>query len=108
MKKFNCKKLSRVKFRRNIFCRMRMHYQQKVAMEDYRNIRIFYGTIISENGKSGNSASFDDIPDDYKEVHSKRRSMTPVVDPDKEDQDRNHVAEECEKIKEKDSNDQLT
>ena len=67
-------------------------------MEEHRNSRNFYGIITSGKGKSGCNASLDEMPAEYKKVHAKRRIMFPVADPEEEEQEHDHFAEECEKI----------
>ena len=44
---------------------------------------------------------------DHKEVHAKRRSALNVEDHDKEEQEQDNAAEECDEIEDKESNIQL-
>ena len=77
------------------------HRQKKVGMKDCGNGRKFYDKITSVNVKSGRNASFDNVLDDHKEARAKRRITPPVPAPDEEDQEHDHVVEECEKIEDK-------
>ena len=76
-------------------------------MEEHGNNKNFYGTKSSGNGKSGHNVSFDEIPEEHKKVHVKRIIMLHVTFPDEEEQKNNHAAEECENIKDKESNTKL-
>ena len=40
---------------------------------------------MSSNRKYGYNVSFDNMPEDYKQVHIKKRNTFPVADPDKEE-----------------------
>ena len=73
-------------------------------MENYGHSMHFYGIITSGNGISGRNTSFDNVLADHKEVHIKRRSILSVADPEEEEQEHDHVAEQCDKNEDKESN----
>ena len=58
-------------------------------------------------GKIGHNVSFDSLPDDYKEVHVERKNMMSVADHEGEEKENGHAADECDKIKDEESNIQL-
>ena len=76
-------------------------------MEDCGNSRIFYSMFTSRNGKSGHNVSFDNVTAEHKEVRVERRNTPSIVDPDKAQKEHDHVAEECDKIEDENSNVQL-
>ena len=63
--------------------------------------------MTSSNGKIECNVSFDDMPVERKKFCAKRRSVLHVVDPDEEEQEHDHVADECENIVDKESKPQL-
>ena len=76
-------------------------------MEEHVNIRTFYGTRINDNGKYGHNVSFDEKLVENKKVHVKRGNMSSVVDPCEEEQECDHIEEECKNIEDKQSSTQL-
>ena len=106
-KKFNREKGVRLKVLGENLHHMLTHNDQKVEIEYHGDSRNSHETMTSGNGKSGHNASFDNMPSDYKEVHAERRTTFSVVEPDEEEQEHNNVAEECDKIEDKESNSQL-
>ena len=44
---------------------------------------------------------------EHKQAHVKRTNTLSVTDPDKEEQDQDHVSEECENFEDKESNAEL-
>ena len=70
-------------------------------MAEYGNSRNFYGTIISLNRKFRCYVSFDDMPEEHKKIHVKIRNTLSFEDLDEEEQEHDHIVEECEKIGEK-------
>ena len=70
-------------------------------MKEHGNSRNVHGTTISGNGWIRINFSFDGMLAGCKEVHTKRRNMFHYVDPDEEEQEHDHVAEECEIIDDK-------
>ena len=72
-----------------------------MGIEKCGNKRNFYGTIKSGDRKCGWNASFNDMPVEQKKICIKRRSTLSIVDLDEEQQEHDHVEEDCEKIEEK-------
>ena len=77
-------------------------------MAEHGNSRNFYGTIISLNRKFRCYVSFDKMPEEHKKIHVKiRNTLSFEEDLDEEEQEHDHIVEECEKIGEKKCNIQL-
>ena len=100
-KKINYKKGAKVKALRDNSCYALACDSQKLELEENGNIRNFYGTIIRVNRKFRCYVSFDDMQAEHKKLHVKLRNTLSVLDPDEEEQEHDHVVEECEKIGEK-------
>ena len=78
-----------------------------MGTEECGNSRNLFFRIISGNAKFRYYVSFDDTQMEHKKIHVKLRNTLSNVDPDGEEQEHDHVVEECEKIGDKECNIQL-
>ena len=86
---------------------MLTHDHQDMGIEEQGSGIIFFSTIKSLNGKSECNVQLDGMPAKHKKHHTKRRNVLSIADLDEEEQEHDHVAEECENIENKKSNTQL-
>ena len=72
-KKFNCKQEISARVHRDDSYHTLSRDSQKVGIEEHRNSAHFYGAIESGDGKCGCNFSFDDVPEECKQVRIERR-----------------------------------